>query len=111
MTALGLGAGKGNVGVPQQLRRGVAVIRGEGNAGAQGAHELLVGNANGKAQRLGQAIHKGYDLAEIVDIDDGHGKFVARTPRHEVGGAQRRPDAVADLAQHGISGGKVNPNR
>jgi hypothetical protein len=39
--------------VPQQLRRGVAVIRGERNAGAQGAHELLVGNANGKAQCLG----------------------------------------------------------
>ena len=51
LTALGLGAGKGNVGVPQQLRRGVAVIRREGNAGAHGAHELLVGNANGKAQR------------------------------------------------------------
>ena len=98
-------ARKRNIGVPQQFRGGVAVIRGERDTGAHGAHELLIDNANGKTQRLGQAVHEGHYLAEIVDIDDGHGKFVAGAPRHEVTGAQRRPDAVADLAQHGIAGG------
>ena len=61
LAALGLGAGNGNVSVPQQFRRRVAVIGGECDAGANGAHELLVGNADGKTQRLGQAIDAGLE--------------------------------------------------
>ena len=53
LTAIGLGAGKRNIGVPQQFRGGVAVIRGERDTGAHGAHELLIDNANGAAPRPG----------------------------------------------------------
>ena len=78
LAAVGLGAGKRDIGVAQQRGRGVAVARRERDADACGAHELLVGDADRTAERLDQAVGEGHHFGKIADIDKGHGEFVDR---------------------------------
>ena len=91
----------------QHRRRGVAVGGRERDADAGGDQHLLARDLKRAAQGLDQPIHEGHDVAEIGDVDEGNGEFVAGQPRDEVVLAQGRLDAAADVAQHLIAAAMV----
>ena len=77
LAAVALGAGESDAGVAEHGRRGVAVGGRERDADAGGDQHLLAGDLKRAAQGLDQPIHEGHDVAEIGDVDEGDGEFVA----------------------------------
>ena len=62
---------------------------------------------SGRRNGFDQSIHEGHDVAEIGDVDEGDGEFVAAQPRDEVVLAQRRLNAGADVAQNLVAAAMV----
>ena len=107
LAAVALGAGQSDAGMTQHGRRGVAVGGRERDADAGGDQHLLARDLKRAAQGFDQPIHEGHDVAEIGDVDEGNGEFVAGQPRDEVVLAQGRLDAAADVAQHLVAAAMV----
>ena len=107
LAAIALGAGESDAGVTEHGRRGVAVGGRQRDADAGGDQHLLAGDLKRAAQGLDQPIHEGHHVAEIGDVDEGNGEFVAREPSDEVVLAQCRLDAAADVAQNLIAAAMV----
>ena len=103
LPAVALGARQGDAGMAEDYRRGVSVGRRKRDADAGGDQHFLAGHLKRPAQGLDQAVHEGHDVAQIGDVDQGDGEFVAAQPRDEVALAQRRLNAGADVPQNLIA--------
>ena len=107
LAAVALGARESD-GRMAQYRGGlVAVGGGHGDADARREQEVLVADLERPAQGVDQPVHERHDVAEIGDVDERDGEFVAAQPGEEVAVAQGELDARADLAQHLVAAGMV----
>ena len=99
VTALGLGAVEGQLGMLEQRVRVWPVLREQGDADAGREMDLLAGEVERRGQGGQDLVGQGGDIGDLAALRLDQHELVAAEPGQGVGGADRGADPLADGAQ------------
>ena len=99
-----LGAVHREVGVAQQFGGVVAILRGEGDAGASGGNDVRILETEGIGHRVDQLAGQGFQAGQVVAILDDDGEQAAAEVAEDVLAAEQAAQAPGDRGEQEIAG-------